>query len=100
MVLLFNIWTSDVQQAYLQSAEKLSRDVFISRTVPESELYPAQYPKLFKNLYELCEFRDLWHRLFDEHDVKELGMEPLRSDPALYVLMKDGLFTGLSGVRC
>ena len=55
----FEIWTSDVRQAYIQSAEPLARDVFISKPVLELELDLSQYLQLLKPLYGLCEAGDL-----------------------------------------
>lgn len=46
----FDIWTSDVHQAYLQSTEPLLRD-------PEFEIKVDQCFKLLKPLYGLCDFR-------------------------------------------
>ena len=82
----FDIWTYDVHQAYLQSAEPLSRDIFITKTVPEFELDPSQCLKLLKPLYGRCESGDMWHSTLDKHHIDDLGMQTLRSDPALYVL--------------
>lgn len=93
----FDIWTSDVRQAYLQSSEPLQRDLFITRPVPEFELKGSECLKLLKPLYGLCDSGDLWHKTLDEHHRKDLEMKPLRSDPALYKLMRDGLLSGLSG---
>ena len=93
----FDVWTSDVRQAYLQSAEPLARDVFIAKLVPEFELDPSQCLKRLKPLYGLCESGDLWHQTLDRHHREDLCMKPLRSDPALYVLMKNKLLHGLSG---
>lgn len=93
----FDVGTSDVRQAYLQSAKPLARDVFIARPVREFELDPSQCLQLLKPLYVLCESGDLWHETLDRHQKEDVGMKPLRSDPALYVLMKDNLLQGLSG---
>lgn len=87
----FDIWTSDVRQAYLQSAEPLARDIFIAHPVPEFELEPSQCLKLLKHLYGLCESGDLWHETLDKHHREDLGMNPMRSDPALYTYMKKGI---------
>lgn len=46
----FEIWTSDVRQAYLQSADPLDRDIFITNVLPEFELEPHKCLKLLKPL--------------------------------------------------
>ena len=93
----FEIWNSDVRQAYLQSAKPLARDIFITKAVPEFEVDPSQYLKLPKPLYGLCESGDMWHATLYRHQIENLGMQPQRSDPALYVLMADWLLKGTSG---
>jgi len=93
----FKVWTSDVRQAYLQSSHTLSREVFIRNPVAEFELNPEQCLQLLKPLYGLCESGDLWHKTLDDHHRRVLKMSPMRSDPALYVRMANGLLDGLSG---
>eukprot|EP00737_Agarophyton_chilense_P000247 gb/GEZJ01000282.1/.p1 GENE.gb/GEZJ01000282.1/~~gb/GEZJ01000282.1/.p1 ORF type:complete len:768 (+),score=79.54 gb/GEZJ01000282.1/:1785-4088(+) len=93
----FNVWTPDIRQAYLQSAEPLVRQIFIKDTVPEFELNPGQCLQLLKPLYGLCESGDLWYKTMDDHHRKELGMQRFRFDPALYMLMCNGILRGLSG---
>jgi len=93
----FDVWTSDVKQAYLQSSEPLSREIFIGKPAPEFELDQTQCLKLLKPLYGLCESGDLWHATLDLHHREDLGMSPFRFDPTLYILMKQGALQGLSG---
>lgn len=88
---------SDVRQAYLQSAEPLKRDVLINKPIPEFELPPKQCLPLLKPLYGFRESTDLWFTTLDEHHRKDLGMTSLRSDPALYVRIDNGLLKGISG---
>lgn len=93
----FDIWTADARQAYQQFTEPICRDLFITRPAPEFELRHDQCLKLLKPLHGLCDSGDLWHKTIDNHYCKELGMSPMKSDPALYTTMSDGLLTGLSG---
>ncbi len=39
----------------------------------------------------------LWHETLDNHLRDDLGMEPTRTDPALYVKVEDGQVVGLNG---
>ena len=93
----FSTWTSDVTQAYLQSAVPLMRDVFIKDPVPEFELNPNQSLQLLRPLYGLCESGDLWFKTLDDHHKNDLEMKPMRSDPAFYMSMKNNLLEGMSG---
>lgn len=93
----FRTWTSDVTQAYLQSKEQLMRDFFVDHPVPEFELDPDQCLQLLKPFYGLCESGDLWHKTLDGHHKDDMGMSPMRADPAVYVIMRDVLLSGLSG---
>ena len=65
--------------------------------MPEFELAPSQCLKLLKPLYGLCESGDLWHEKLAKHHREDLGMSSLRSDPALYTLITNGVLKGLSG---
>ena len=93
----FDVWTSDVRQAYLQPAEPLSRAIFINNPCPEFSLDRDQCLQLLKPLYELCESGDLWHATLDTHHREDLGMSPLETDPTLSHLMINGILAGLSG---
>ena len=92
----YDIWTSNVRQAYLQPAEPLAHDIFITKPVPEFELDLSQCLKLLKRLYGLCKSGDMGHATLDKHHIDDLGMRPLRSDPALYILLAEGLLKGIS----
>ena len=57
----FRLFSSDVIQSYIQSAEELNRDIFLN---PPKEfcLRPEQLIKLVKPLYGLTESGDYWGR--------------------------------------
>lgn len=93
----FEVWSSDVKHAYIQSESNISRDIYIKKATTEFELEPNQCLKLLKPLYGLCESGDLWHQTFADHHKKELGMVPLRSDQALYIWIPGKDLKGLSG---
>ena len=102
----FEVWTSDVRQAYLQSAEPLSRAIYIDPPSPKFSLAPEECLQLMKPLYGLCKSGDLWHATLDRHHRQDLGMKSLDTDPTLYHLVSDGTLFGLSGsyvddmIRC
>ena len=93
----FPIWTSDVSQAYLQSAIPLSRDLFLSSTVPELELDATQCLQIIQPLYGLSESGDLWYHTLQQHHLKDLGMKQLCSDSSFFYLLKDHILQGMSG---
>ena len=93
----FETWTSDVTQAYLQSAKPLNREVYIRNPPPEFELADDEALVLLRALYGLGESGDLWHETLDEHHRSDLGMTPLRSDPACYFALREGVLQGMSG---
>ena len=39
----------------------------------------------------------MWHATLDNHHIQDLRMMPLRSDPAIYLPMTNGLLKGISG---
>ena len=93
----FDVRTSDVRQAYLQSSEPLSREIFIKTPVNEFEPDPSECLQLLKPLYGLCESGGLWHKTLDRHHREDLNMSAFRSDPALYKLVKYAVLHGMSG---
>lgn len=87
----FQLFSTDVTQAYLQSVDKLMRDVYVKPT-KEFELAPNQILKLLKPLYGLAESGEYWGKTISEHLRKELGMETLVGDEAVFMkLMRDTL---------
>lgn len=66
MVQGFDVWKADVRKAYLESSEKLLRDVFIKDPVPEFELTPEQCRQLFIPLYGIRESGRLWDGTLDQ----------------------------------
>lgn len=93
----FRVWSSDVKHAYIQSESNISRDIYIKKAVPEFELQPKHCLKLLKPFYDLCESGDLWHKTFEDHHQKELGMTSLGSEPALFTWIDENILKELSG---
>lgn len=93
----FEVWSSDVKLAYLQSTEPLRRRVFISNPAPEFELDPRECFELLKPLYGLCDAGDLWHQTLNKHLINDLHLEPTRCDPSLYFSIRQGELIGING---
>ena len=56
----FDIWSSDVKLAYIQSTEPLFRRVFINNPAPQFELGHSECFELLILLYGFCDAGDLW----------------------------------------
>jgi Reverse transcriptase (RNA-dependent DNA polymerase) len=91
----FDIWSSDVNQAYLQSAEKLQRDIFI-RPV-ELELAPNELLQLMLPLYGITESGDYWGETLTDHHINDLNMTQTKQDFSFFFKHDAGKLVGLSG---
>lgn len=79
----YRLFSTDVCQAYLQSAEELLRDVYI-QPGKEFELREDQILKLLRPLYGLSDSGDYWGATFSKHLKEDLGMETTTLDPAFF----------------
>lgn len=92
----FRLWSHDVSQAYLQSADRLMRDVFIKPS-REFELNPDQLLQLLKPLYGLPDSGDYWHTTFAQHIEKDLGMTRMVGDLSTFFKYIRGRLAGIAG---
>lgn len=72
-----------VTQAYLQSAQKFLRDIFVKPT-GEVELGPDAIFKLLEPFYGLRNSIDYWGRTIYEHSRSDLGMKSRAKDGSLF----------------
>ena len=79
----FRLFSTDVTQAYLQSAEQVMRDVYIKPT-GEFELNQGKLLKLLKPLYGLADRGDYWGRTISNHIKEDLNMTGTTSDGAFF----------------
>jgi nucleoside diphosphate kinase len=77
----FRLYSTDVQQAYLQSASELMRNVYI-RPTGEFELHSKQILKLLRPLYGLTDAGDYWADTIRRHFEKDIGMTSVTGDAA------------------
>lgn len=81
----FDLWTSNVRQAYLQSPEPLGRDMFICNLVRELKLGPCQGLQVLKLLYDLYKSVELRQTALENHHLLDVGLTTIRSNSALHV---------------
>lgn len=84
----FRIYLNDTTQAYLQSRDKFTREIYLDPRPAERELFDlADDEVLLLNLplYGVCDAGDYWHDTITAHIRDDLGMVPLVSDPALFI---------------
>jgi hypothetical protein len=91
----WNVWTTDVQQAYLQSASRLKKEVFLKTDA--LELGPSEFLELLLPLYGLAESGDYWGETLGDHHLKELRFRQSFVDFALFFKVVGRRLAGLSG---
>lgn len=98
----FDIFSHDVTQAYLQSEDALSREVYIlphKRDLKYFSIGEHQALKLLKPLYGTCDAGDYWYETISRHAKNDLGMIATKGDPSLYYeLDANGILRGLMGL--
>ena len=100
----FKIWSTDIKQAYLQSASKLKRDVFIKPNI--MELNHGELLQFINALYGLTDAGDYWGEKLHSHHVKDLRMKHTTVDFSLFFKHIGNKLVGMSGsyvddiIRC
>jgi len=90
-VLGLRVLSHDVNQAYLQSKEKLAREVLLRPRARDARYFGVRDEEVLEALLPLYGLPDeghYWEITVLDHVENELGMEPLVGDPRLFV--KDG----------
>ena len=99
-VLRFRLFSHDINQAYLQSRDKLARTLYLDPRPEDRHLFDLTDDEvllLVRPLYGVCDAGDYWFVTLQRHVRDDLLMTPLSSDPALYMRKGvDGL-VGLMG---
>lgn len=92
----FRSWSQDLSQAYLQSADKLMREVYVKRT-KEFRLPPGRLLKLLNPLHGLSDSGDYWHSTFSEHLINDLHMMKTAEGSSFFFRIVDGKLRGMTG---
>jgi len=97
----WRLFAHDITQAYLQSQDAFSRQLFLRPRPGDRHLFDIRDDELLKlelPLYGVCDAGDYWDATFTDHVASDLGMVPLTSDPALCSKrLTSGALSGLLG---
>lgn len=93
----FRVWSQDVTQTYLQSDDKLMREVYI-RPTKEFQLSSDQLLRLLKPLYGLADSGDHWNVTMAKHLKADLTMTPTALDISMFFKSVQGRLSGVTGV--
>lgn len=86
-VLGLRIFAHDITQAYLQSQDTFTRQLYLRPRVQDRHLFDLADDEILRielPLYGVCDAGDYWHATLTAYLEKDLQMTPLTSDPALY----------------
>ena len=99
-VLGWRLFSHDVNQAYLQSKDAMTRDLYV-RVRPKDAKYfklqDGELLKLLKPLYGVADSGDYWDATFATHVKEDLGMSPMTGDPALFIKQDKDNIDGILG---
>ena len=90
----FHLFSIDVTQAYLQSADRLMRNVYLKPS-KEFGLAPDKLLKLQKPLYGLAGSGDYWGKTLSEHLLKCIGMKTTLGGGDLFYTTMENFLSGL-----
>lgn len=92
----FRVRSHDVRQAYLQSAQKLMRKVYLKPS-KEFEMSENELLELLKPLYGLSDSGDYWNRTMTNHLKEDIGMDPTDGDLSLFFKHVESKLIGMTG---
>lgn len=97
----FRLWSQDVSQAYLQSAEKLMSEVYVRPYKRDAEIHfrlnENKLVRMLKPLYGLAESGAYWHVTFANCNKHDLKMTPSTGDMSFFFQTVKGKLEGLTG---
>lgn len=93
----FRVWSQDVSKAYLQSADRLMREVYM-KPARELHLPEGALRKLLKPLHGHSDSGDYWNVTMVRHLKKYLMMHPKTLELSLFVRLMRGQLAGLTGM--
>ena len=92
----FRLWSIDVNNAYLQSASNLLRDVYL-KPGKDFELPSGHLLKLLRPLYGLADSGDYWNETFAQHIKQDLKMKATAQDMSFFFRKVGNKLKGLIG---
>jgi Reverse transcriptase (RNA-dependent DNA polymerase) len=94
-ILGFNIWSTDINQAYHKSSSNIQRKIFVRPDV--FQLDPDQLLQVVKPLYGLSDAGDYWGQTLTDNHTKEFHMEQATVELSLFFNRMMDKLKGLSG---
>ena len=98
----FSIFSHDVTQAYLQSEDNLTCEVYLSPKPKDQSYFKIdedEVLQLTRPLYRTFDAGDYWNKTIHNHCQQDLKVVATKGDPSLYFKVdENGTLQGLMGV--